>query len=496
MRRGDESAHGQARRPDAPAPSSEGRGETPPRAGRAPAAHRTTARSRPSPRSAPSRRRSRRAATRRPRPGAVRRLRSPSPGRDPEDAARGLAAAAGDVARLESRELGKPLRETRKELTRAAETLQIAAAEARRLGGRCARHGGMAGRRRLRRRSPFASPSVSCWPSPPFNAPLNLLTHKIAASFAAGNTTIVQIASAGARDQRGAGRGAPPGRDAPGGDPAPARRGRGRGRPRAGARGAGGRVHGQPGGGRARGVGGRREAPGAGAGRQRGHDRVRRRRHRRGGPGVRRDRVQATPARAACRSSASTSRRPRLEEFVRTVPPASGGAEGGRSARSRDRRRDHGRSGGGRKGAGVGGRGRRRGRHPRAGRHRHLRHVEPDPAGVPSGHREGRDRGGLRPPGVGDAVRRVRGRPARGERDAQRAAGRPVHARRRTGVRGGAGARGRRAGRQRLVQPPARPRPLRRRQGLRHRAREPALDGGGLHGPQDGDIPRPASLWA
>src|SRR5438874_369956 len=52
-----------------------------------------------------------------------------------EDAARGLAAAGDRIARLESRELGKPVRDTSRELLRAAETLQIAAAEARRLGG-------------------------------------------------------------------------------------------------------------------------------------------------------------------------------------------------------------------------------------------------------------------------------------------------------------------------------------------------------------------------
>jgi len=40
-----------------------------------------------------------------------------------------------------------------------------------------------------------------------------------------------------------------------------------------------------------------------------------------------------------------------------------------------------------------------------------------------------------------------------------------------------------------VVKLPARPRPLRRGEGLRHRAREPALDGGGLHGAADGDLP-------
>jgi len=108
-----------------------------------------------------------------------------------EDAARGLAAAGDHVAGLESRELGKPLKDTRKELMRAAETLQIAAAEARRLGGELLGTEGWpagAGSTAIAFRVPVGVVLAIT----PFNAPLNLLTHKIAASFAAGNTTIVK----------------------------------------------------------------------------------------------------------------------------------------------------------------------------------------------------------------------------------------------------------------------------------------------------------------
>jgi acyl-CoA reductase-like NAD-dependent aldehyde dehydrogenase len=108
-----------------------------------------------------------------------------------EEAARRLAAAADDVAHLESRELGKPLKDTRKEALRAGETLRVAAAEARRLGGEVLGAEGWpagAGATALTFRVPVGVVLAIT----PFNAPLNLLTHKIAAAFAGGNTTIVK----------------------------------------------------------------------------------------------------------------------------------------------------------------------------------------------------------------------------------------------------------------------------------------------------------------
>jgi acyl-CoA reductase-like NAD-dependent aldehyde dehydrogenase len=108
-----------------------------------------------------------------------------------EEAADRLADAADGLAELESRELGKPLKDTRKEVLRAGETLRIAAAEARRLGGEVLGAEGWpagAGSTALAFRVPVGVVLAIT----PFNAPLNLLTHKIAASFAAGNTTIVK----------------------------------------------------------------------------------------------------------------------------------------------------------------------------------------------------------------------------------------------------------------------------------------------------------------
>lgn len=108
-----------------------------------------------------------------------------------ERAAALLSARRDELARLETNELGKPIKDTRTEVTRAAETLQIAAAEARRIGGEVmptdgwpSGHGSSAIAIRL--------PVGVVLAITPFNAPVNLLAHKLAASFAAGNTTIVK----------------------------------------------------------------------------------------------------------------------------------------------------------------------------------------------------------------------------------------------------------------------------------------------------------------
>ena len=102
-----------------------------------------------------------------------------------------LAQRRDELARLETAELGKPIKDTTHEVVRAAETLQIAAAEARRIGGEVlptdgwpTGHGSSAIAVRL--------PVGVVLAITPFNAPVNLLAHKIAASFAAGNTTIVK----------------------------------------------------------------------------------------------------------------------------------------------------------------------------------------------------------------------------------------------------------------------------------------------------------------
>ena len=108
-----------------------------------------------------------------------------------ECAASLLTQRRDELARLETAELGKPIKDTTHEVVRAAETLQIAAAEARRIGGEVlptdgwpTGHGSSAIAVRL--------PVGVVLAITPFNAPVNLLAHKVAASFAAGNTTIVK----------------------------------------------------------------------------------------------------------------------------------------------------------------------------------------------------------------------------------------------------------------------------------------------------------------
>ncbi|MGV9378803.1 aldehyde dehydrogenase family protein [Nonomuraea sp. NPDC003707] len=96
-----------------------------------------------------------------------------------------------EFARLLALELGKPLKDGRGEVLRVADTLSVAAAEARRIGGEVLPVAGWArgvGNTALTQRAP-AGPVLAITP---FNAPANLLAHKLAASFAAGNTTIVK----------------------------------------------------------------------------------------------------------------------------------------------------------------------------------------------------------------------------------------------------------------------------------------------------------------
>ncbi|MGR6917502.1 aldehyde dehydrogenase family protein [[Actinomadura] parvosata] len=95
------------------------------------------------------------------------------------------------LARLLALELGKPLKDGRGEVLRVADTLAVAAAEARAIGGEVlpvAGWGRGVGNTALTRRAP-AGPVLAITP---FNAPANLLAHKLAASFAAGNTTVVK----------------------------------------------------------------------------------------------------------------------------------------------------------------------------------------------------------------------------------------------------------------------------------------------------------------
>jgi acyl-CoA reductase-like NAD-dependent aldehyde dehydrogenase len=106
-------------------------------------------------------------------------------------ASRAATERRDDLARLLALELGKPLKDGRGEVDRVADTLAVCAAEARQIGGEMLPVAGWAsgvGNTALTYRAP-AGVAVAITP---FNAPANLLAHKLGASFAAGNTTIVK----------------------------------------------------------------------------------------------------------------------------------------------------------------------------------------------------------------------------------------------------------------------------------------------------------------
>ena len=96
-----------------------------------------------------------------------------------------------DFARLLALELGKPVKDGRGEMVRVADTFRVSAAEARRIGGEVLPTAGWqrgVGTTAMTYRAPVGVVLAIT----PFNAPANLLAHKLAASFAAGNTTIVK----------------------------------------------------------------------------------------------------------------------------------------------------------------------------------------------------------------------------------------------------------------------------------------------------------------
>jgi acyl-CoA reductase-like NAD-dependent aldehyde dehydrogenase len=95
------------------------------------------------------------------------------------------------LAHVLALELGKPVKDGRGELDRVADTFDVCAAEARQIGGENLPVAGWArgaGNTALTFRAPLGVALAIT----PFNAPANLLAHKLGASFAAGNTTIVK----------------------------------------------------------------------------------------------------------------------------------------------------------------------------------------------------------------------------------------------------------------------------------------------------------------
>jgi acyl-CoA reductase-like NAD-dependent aldehyde dehydrogenase len=95
------------------------------------------------------------------------------------------------LAALLALELGKPVKDGRGEIDRVADTFAVCAAEARRLGGELLPAAGW-GRGVGNTALTYRAPAGVALAITPFNAPANLLAHKLGASFAAGNTTIVK----------------------------------------------------------------------------------------------------------------------------------------------------------------------------------------------------------------------------------------------------------------------------------------------------------------
>jgi acyl-CoA reductase-like NAD-dependent aldehyde dehydrogenase len=106
--------------------------------------------------------------------------------------ASGLAREHRDgLALVIARELGKPVADGGKEIDRVADTLTVCAAETRHIGGEVLPVAGWdvgVGNTAMTYRAPLGVALAIT----PFNAPANLLAHKLGASFAAGNATVVK----------------------------------------------------------------------------------------------------------------------------------------------------------------------------------------------------------------------------------------------------------------------------------------------------------------
>ncbi len=107
--------------------------------------------------------------------------------------AEGMAKREEELARTISLEAGKPIRDARGEVRRAAATFELAAEESKRLGGEVMPLDimpGSEGRIGIIRRFPVGVVlGIS-----PFNFPLNLVAHKVAPAMASGNPIILKPA--------------------------------------------------------------------------------------------------------------------------------------------------------------------------------------------------------------------------------------------------------------------------------------------------------------
>ncbi|OLN23052.1 aldehyde dehydrogenase [Domibacillus antri] len=98
-----------------------------------------------------------------------------------------------EFAKLISMELGKPLKNTLDEVSRSVETLELSGEEAKRLNGESIP--GNASERGVNAVAvTFRVPVGVIAAITPFNAPLNLVCHKVGPAFAAGNSTILKPA--------------------------------------------------------------------------------------------------------------------------------------------------------------------------------------------------------------------------------------------------------------------------------------------------------------
>ena len=107
---------------------------------------------------------------------------------------RAIAASRESIAKTLAAEAGKPLKDALVEADRATMTFQVAAEEARRIGGEVipmdlAPHG--EGRIGIVRRFPIGPIAAIS----PFNFPLNLSAHKLAPAIAAGNPILLKPAT-------------------------------------------------------------------------------------------------------------------------------------------------------------------------------------------------------------------------------------------------------------------------------------------------------------
>lgn len=108
-------------------------------------------------------------------------------------ASRLLESRKTEFATLISEELGKPLKNTLDEVSRSVETLELSAEEAKRLIGETI-PGSASQRGTSTMAMTFRVPVGVIAAITPFNAPLNLICHKIAPAFAAGNSVILKPA--------------------------------------------------------------------------------------------------------------------------------------------------------------------------------------------------------------------------------------------------------------------------------------------------------------